>query len=80
MEVSLSAPRPTSALPPGINLTRREHEILLLLCQRLTDREIADLLYLSTKTVSNHVNNLRGKLGARNRREAAAIAVRQALV
>ena len=61
-------------------LTRREREILGLLCQRLTDPEIAERLFISAKTASNHVGNIRGKLGARTRREAAAIAARYALV
>jgi non-specific serine/threonine protein kinase len=61
-------------------LTFREHEVLIFLCQRLTDAEIAQRLFLSPRTVSRHVGNILGKLGAANRREAAAIAARQRLI
>jgi DNA-binding CsgD family transcriptional regulator len=64
----------------GSDLTRREREILALLCQRFTDPEIADQLFLSPRTASKHVGNILGKLGATNRREAAAIAARFGLV
>jgi DNA-binding CsgD family transcriptional regulator len=60
-------------------LTRREQEILTLLCQRLTNPEIAERLYIGLRTVDTHVANLLVKLGARNRREAAAIAVQRGL-
>jgi DNA-binding CsgD family transcriptional regulator len=61
-------------------LTFREQDVLALLCQRLTDAEIAARLFLSPRTVSRHVGSILGKLGAANRREAAAIAVRQHLI
>jgi predicted ATPase/DNA-binding CsgD family transcriptional regulator len=76
------APDPPSSddLLPSFNLTRREREILSLLAQRYTDPEIAAQLFISPKTASNHVSNILNKLGATNRREAAAIAARHALV
>jgi predicted ATPase/DNA-binding CsgD family transcriptional regulator len=73
------APLPRAA-PNPFDLTRREREILGLLCQRLTDPEIAERLFISPYTVGKHVSNILGKLGAANRRRAAAIAVRHGLV
>lgn len=67
-------------LPPGFDLTRREREVLTLLCQRLTDSEIAEALFLSPRTASKHVGNILGKLGVNSRREVAALAARRGLV
>jgi non-specific serine/threonine protein kinase len=64
----------------GVDLTYREHDVLTLLCQRQTDAEIAAQLFISPRTASQHVGNILGKLGARNRREAAGLAVRLGLV
>jgi DNA-binding NarL/FixJ family response regulator len=64
----------------ALGLTRREREVLALLCARLSDLEIAERLYLSSRTVEGHVSHILGKLGATNRREAAATAVRLGLV
>jgi predicted ATPase/DNA-binding CsgD family transcriptional regulator len=61
-------------------LTQREQDVLGLLCQRLTDAEIADRLYIGTRTVEFHVANVLSKLGAANRRDAAAIAARSRLI
>ena len=79
--LALSNESPVIAPAPAkYDLTRREREILALLTQRLTDPEIAERLFITTKTASNHVSNILTKLGARNRREAAAIAIRDAIV
>ena len=77
----LSGTAPSAPSPqPQVALTRREQEILALLCQRLTDPEIAERLFISLRTVNHHVANILGKLGAANRREAAALAARAGLV
>ncbi|MDQ3655311.1 MAG: helix-turn-helix transcriptional regulator [Chloroflexota bacterium] len=55
-------------------LSPREREILALLAARWTDREIAEALYISYRTVTTHVSNIYDKLGIHSRREAAAFA------
>jgi len=52
-------------------LSARESEVLRLLAEGLTDREIAGALSISPRTVESHVSNLLRKLGVRNRAEAA---------
>ncbi|MDQ3691232.1 MAG: response regulator transcription factor [Chloroflexota bacterium] len=52
-------------------LSLREGEVLRLLSEGLTDREIAGALAISPRTVESHVSSLLGKLGVRNRAEAA---------
>ena len=78
-------PRPDQPPAPtrdivGQSLTFREQEVLTLLCQRLTDAEIAERLFVSPRTASRHVGSIISKLGAANRRDAAAIAARNNLV
>jgi predicted ATPase/DNA-binding CsgD family transcriptional regulator len=62
----------TSDSPPVEPLTQREKEILGLLADGLTNREIADRLYLSHETVKWYNKQLYGKLGVSNRTQAAA--------
>ena len=52
-------------------LSRREEEILRLLANGLTDREIGEALTISTRTVETHVSNILRKLDARNRADAS---------
>ena len=61
-------------LPAG--LTRREAEILQLLATGKTNRELADTLVLSVHTIERHLANCYRKIGARNRADATAFAVR----
>ena len=48
----------------------REYDVLLLLRERLSNKEIADKLYLSTATVKRNLVNIYGKLGVNKRLEA----------
>jgi DNA-binding NarL/FixJ family response regulator len=57
------------------DLSRREMEVLLLVSQGKSNREIADALSVSEKTVRNHVSNLLEKLDLNNRVELATYAV-----
>jgi DNA-binding NarL/FixJ family response regulator len=65
-------------VPPGPQpfpeLTGREREILDLLAQGRSNAEITSELVLSPKTVRNHVSNIFGKLGARDRAQAIVMA------
>lgn len=61
-------------------LTGRETEVLALLAEGRTNRQLARELYISEKTVSVHVSNILAKLGVRSRTEAAAVARRTGLL
>ncbi len=63
-----------------IELSPREQEILNLVARGLTNREIAELLHISDKTVRNHVVNCLDKLRVKDRTEATAVAIRRGLV
>jgi DNA-binding CsgD family transcriptional regulator len=67
---------------PGdsLGLTQREHEILALLADGRTNRQIAEALFITEGTAGTHVSNILGKLGVRGRTEAAAIAHRLGMV
>ncbi|WP_329184814.1 response regulator transcription factor [Actinacidiphila glaucinigra] len=58
-------------------LTPREREILELIGDGLTNRQIGERLFLSEKTVKNHISRMLGKLGVERRIQAAVLATRQ---
>jgi predicted ATPase/DNA-binding CsgD family transcriptional regulator len=70
---------PATSGPP-YGLSRREREILALLGQRLSDKEIAEVLFISPRTVMAHATHIFNKLGVANRRAAAAVAARHGLI
>ena len=61
-------------------LTGREEEVLRLVATGLTNRQIGERLFISGKTVSVHISNVLGKLGAGGRAEAVAVAHRRGLL
>jgi len=70
-----SSPEP----PQGPSVTRRELEILQLVAEGLSNKEIGRRLSITEGTVKNHVHNALEKLGMENRIQAAAYIVRQGL-
>ena len=58
------------------NLTDQERKILLLVAEGLTNREIAERMFLAEKTVKNYVSSLLSKLGLERRTQAAVLASR----
>ena len=69
--------RSQSSLPP---LTDREHEVLTLVSEGLTNKAIAAQLEISENTVKYHVNSILSKLGAQSRTEAVVTAARSGLL
>jgi DNA-binding NarL/FixJ family response regulator len=63
-----------------IELTPREKEILLLICQEYSNIEIAQKLFLSARTVEGHRNNLIAKVGCRNTAGLVVFAVKYDLI
>jgi DNA-binding NarL/FixJ family response regulator len=66
--------------PGRDRLTEREMEVLRLLAQGRTNREIAAALTVTERTAKFHVSSILAKLGADNRTEAVSIAVHEGLV
>ncbi len=62
------------------DLTPRETEVLKLIATGLSNKEIAEALVLSEKTVKNHINNIFSKLHVYDRGQAMLYAIRQGLV
>ena len=62
-----------------LGLTAREREVLALLAEGRTNREIGEALFMAEKTASVHVSRILAKLDVRSRTEAAAVAHRLGL-
>ena len=77
VNTSPALPEAEEPLRRGAKLTPREREILQLIADGLTDREIAARLVLSPATARTHARNLIARLGAHTRAQAVAIAIRR---
>jgi len=88
--LDLTAPSPADTPPSGdrrmrapadpYGLSRRERDVLALLVEGRTNREIGATLFISEKTASVHVTHILDKLGVTSRGAAAALAARGGLV
>ena len=76
--VVASLHRQSEAKDAAAGLSDQERRILGHIADGLTNRQIAEVMFLSEKTVKNYVSNLLSKLGFRRRTEAAVFAVRRA--
>ncbi len=63
-----------------IKISRREQEVLHFICKGFTNKEIAEKLFLSTRTIDNHRANLITKLGVKNTAELVAFSIKNKLV
>jgi len=73
------APARPNEPPDPFRLTRRERQVLTLLVQGCTNREIARALFITEKTASVHVSNIMKKMQTENRAKTAAAAHRLGL-
>jgi DNA-binding CsgD family transcriptional regulator len=74
--VPLTGPNTAAATVPELGLTPRETEVLGLIADGLTNRQIAGSLYISEKTAEHHVSHILSKLGVPTRAAAGSVAHR----
>jgi DNA-binding CsgD family transcriptional regulator len=83
MALAVSTVEPQQPVPgdaSSFGLTTRELDVLRLLVEGRSDRQIGEALFIGARTVQTHVANLFAKLGVNTRAEAAAVAVRRGIV
>ena len=80
LELDAAVAEPAPSEEDVFGLTARERQVLALLAEGATNREIGTTLFMAEKTASVHVSRILTKLNARTRTEAAAVAHRQRLL
>lgn len=70
----------TGNICEGLNISEREMEIITLVAEGLSNKQVADKLFLSTHTVITHRKNIMNKIGAKNTAGLVMFAVRENLV
>lgn len=78
--LQLRTARTVRSKPQHLSITKREEEILQLVCRQYTAEEIAQELFISVKTVNGHRNNLLQKTGSRNVTGLVLYAIRNNIV
>ena len=78
--VAAPAGNPATGSAKHADLTEREIEVLRLIAQGATNREIAEALVISEGTVKNHISNILSRLGLRDRTQAAIYARENSLL
>jgi len=76
-QMAQDSQQPPHSVPCYEGLSDREIEILNLVCRGLSNKEVAQRLYLSVRTVENHLGNIYKKLGVRSRTEAAVLVMQR---
>lgn len=78
--IKLGQSGPDSLSNPELNLSKREKEILTLICQGYSNNEISEMLFISPKTVDNHRTNLLSKTSSRNSASLVMFALKHNLI
>jgi PAS domain S-box-containing protein len=79
-QLKIISKKPVSTTEPEIRLTKREKEVLQLICEGYTNQEIADKLFISQRTVDGHRSNLMDKTYSRNTAELVTFSIKHDLV
>lgn len=79
-EVAQTLVEAASQQRPGLNLTERELEVLVLMVDGLNNTQIAGKLTVSPSTIKSHVSNILSKLGVVSRTEAVTLALRNHII
>jgi DNA-binding CsgD family transcriptional regulator len=80
VQALMTEEEPGAAQDKEIHLSRRQREVLALVAEGATDKEIALRLHLAAKTVAHYVEHSRIRLGAVSRAQAVALAMRYGLL